>query len=782
MTQSFVRRAGCAALLAICTAGSPAQQAASESQAAVTASGSDEQINLDYVGGKVSIGVGFDSEFDVVGEIMGVLAESADSALIGEGWISSEGGAGGLKLNYHWLFGAESAGTDEAGNPLYRDGTVAKLFAAVDQNDHDDRKLTVGGGMEYQNFFWSVYGMAGLDDERLVTTRVETAQSLVEGTLSGHDFTRIDTIETTTRVFEEPYEWGVGARVGHYLRGPQLRLRAGFDYEDGNQGADQATVSASLDKVFGNTGHVISLRGEYANKSIARSVSSAVDDDDWRGGIFYTFNFGAAHQPAQRYKSQRVQVSGGDPASAADSEEKVAYNEVTISAEANFALDSARLRPEARKVLDDLLAKVDDGGLVSEIRIVGHTCNLGTRTYNQGLSERRARSVVDYLAGHGIDREQMQWSGRGELEPEHANETEATRRLNRRVELSFVTQRKTVKPATGPSEPVYEWKQVEVPTEAPWIRRALRNPVRHKRRVDTYRTEADTSEVTQGEPTFDNQDPQLADDSFNVEQDSSDNLLDVLANDSDPDGDSLSLVEVANPANGSASRSGDAVLYTPAPGFTGIDSFTYTIEDGFGGRLSATVTVNVQPLNAPPQASDDSAEAVSGRATQIDVLTNDTDPDGDPLSVVALTQPANGSAVKLGAGLSYTSAAGFTGTDNFTYTVEDSAGNRDTATVTVQVRDPGEPPQAMDDSAMVMMGQSVTIDVLANDLEPDGQPLTVARIEQPPPSGTATINADGTITYQTEPGFVGTVEFIYVAADPEGNEDSATVSVMVGAD
>ena len=782
MPKSIVHRAACVAILASCAAGSAAQQAGPEHRGGDEANAPAEQINLGYVGGNVSLGVGFDSEFDVVGEIMGVLAESPDSALIGEGWISSEGGSGGLKLNYHWLFGAEPAGTDADGNPVYRDGTVAKLFTAVDQNDHDDRKLTFGGGMEYQNFFWSVYGMAGLDDERQVATRVETVESTVQGTMSGHDFTRTDTIETTTRVFEEPYEWGVGARIGHYLSGPQLRLRAGFDYEDGRQGANQATVSASLDKVFGDTGHVISLRGEYANKSIARSVSSAVEDEDWRGGIFYTFNFGTAHQPVQRYQRQRVQVSGGDPGSAARDREQVVYNEVTISAEANFALDSAELRPEAESVLDDLLAKIEEGGLVSDIRIVGHTCNLGTEQYNQDLSERRARSVVDYLAEHGVARERMQWSGRGESEPAHSNDTEATRRLNRRVELRFATRRKTTKPATGPQEPVYEWQQIEVPTEAPWIRRALRNPVRHKRRVDTYRTEESTTEVTQGEPTFANQQPELADDSFNVQQDSSDNLLDVLANDSDPDGDSLSLVEVGTPGNGTASLSGNSVLYTPAPGFVGIDSFTYTAEDGFGGRLTATVSVKVQPLNGPPQASDDSTQAVAGQATQIDVLANDSDPDGDTLTLVEVSQPANGNAAIAGGGVSYTSAADFTGTDSFTYTVEDTAGSQATATVTVEVRDPGEPPQAMDDSAMVMRGQSVTIDVLANDIDPDGQPLTVARIEQPPDPGTATINADGTITYQTQSVFMGNVTFVYVAADPNGNEDSATVTVMVGGD
>jgi hypothetical protein len=87
--------------------------------------------------------------------------------------------------------------------------------------------------------------------------------------------------------------------------------------------------------------------------------------------------------------------------------------------------------------------------------------------------------------------------------------------------------------------------------------------------------------------------PLADDDAFTVFSDSADNALDVLTGDSDPDGDGLILAEVSDPPNGAAIANGENVLYTPQAGFSGQDTFTYTITDEHGGEATATVTVTV---------------------------------------------------------------------------------------------------------------------------------------------------------------------------------------------
>ncbi len=159
----------------------------------------------------------------------------------------------------------------------------------------------------------------------------------------------------------------------------------------------------------------------------------------------------------------------------------------------------------------------------------------------------------------------------------------------------------------------------------------------------------------------------------------------VLDNDSDPDGDEISITEVGDPANGTAVVNEDGtVTYTPDAGFSGEDSFTYTISDGNGGTDSATVTVTV--VNQPPVAEDDEAETNQGQPVDIPVLNNDSDPDGDDLSITEVGDPANGTAVVNEDGtVTYTPDAGFSGEDSFTYTISDGDGGTDTATVTVTV-------------------------------------------------------------------------------------------------
>ncbi|MFW6339572.1 MAG: Ig-like domain-containing protein [Wenzhouxiangella sp.] len=725
---------------------------------------------MTFAGDRYRVGVGIDTEFDLIGEFLATLNESPTSALIGEGWLGRQS-AGGLKLNYHWLFSGQSeAGPD---GPVYTDGRVAKLFVAADQNQHDDRKLTLGAGYEREDWFMSLYGMRALTDERLVNRAVDLSDVIVRGELDGRGFTRIDQLQRVTELFEKPFDWGLGLRAGRYYDDRLLRLRGGLDYERGDFGNTQLTASFTADRFFAGTPHGLSLRTGWA----VRRGDLADDRNDLRAALVYSYSFGGHHRPVRVFREQAVEVMP-EPRF----EERVVATEVTLSDQATFGLDSAALQPAARETLAELVDAIQEGRLIGRIQVVGHTCDLGPASYNQDLSERRAQAVVDYLRSAGIDADEVTWEGRGQNNPRYPNDGEQNRSRNRRVEIAFVTeQSRTERVRVSPEGPITELRQVEVPSEAPWIRRALRNPVQHKREVDTYRFENVTDTVTEGEVVFDNQPPQANPGEFSVEQDSADNRLDVLANDSDPDGDALALVEVSSPANGEAVISGDAVLYTPAADFFGTDQFTYTIDDGFGGQAMATVTVTVNRANRPPQAGEVNASTLRTQPVDVDVLASSSDPDGDALELVEFSQPANGSVVDAGDVLRYQPDPLFSGEDTFTYTVADGRGGQATGQVVVNVVFANQGPVARPDEASGPPDVAITVDVLANDFDPDGDPLEVIDVARVTAAGAqTTINADGTISFVISANCSGFNLFRYTVRDPFGA--TATANVVVRRD
>ncbi|RMG12196.1 MAG: hypothetical protein D6729_16915 [Deltaproteobacteria bacterium] len=168
-------------------------------------------------------------------------------------------------------------------------------------------------------------------------------------------------------------------------------------------------------------------------------------------------------------------------------------------------------------------------------------------------------------------------------------------------------------------------------------------------------------------------------------------VLDLLANDRDPDGDPLALRSVASPPEGSAaSLRGGLLRYAPPEGFTGEVRFDYEVEDGRGGQASAEVLVHVlaegetQPVRA---ADDPRMHALSGVPTELDVLANDRGDPAGSLWVAEITEaPAHGTALAQGTVVTYQSEPGYEGTDTFAYRVEDALlGGQATAHVTVQV-------------------------------------------------------------------------------------------------
>ena len=257
--------------------------------------------------------------------------------------------------------------------------------------------------------------------------------------------------------------------------------------------------------------------------------------------------------------------------------------------------------------------------------------------------------------------------------------------------------------------------------------------------------------------------------------------INVVANDTDPEGGPLTVTNVSDPPHGSVVNNIDGtVTYTPDPAFIGTDSFQYTIQDNQSLTDTAMVTVSVtQAPNKCPTAVNDSATTEKNEPVQISVLANDTDPDGDTLTVTGTSDPPNGNAVvNPNSTVTYTPDANFTGNDSFTYTITDGRGCSRTATVTVSVTAPvNHPPDAVDDMATTQENTAVTINVVANDTDSDSDSLTVTNVTDPP-NGTAT-NNNGTVTYTPNAGFVGTDNFAYTISDGNGGSDTATVTVTV---
>ncbi|MCB8979697.1 MAG: tandem-95 repeat protein [Ardenticatenaceae bacterium] len=272
--------------------------------------------------------------------------------------------------------------------------------------------------------------------------------------------------------------------------------------------------------------------------------------------------------------------------------------------------------------------------------------------------------------------------------------------------------------------------------------------------------------------------PIANDDNESAVENSSTIQLNVLANDTDPDtGDILTLQSVGTPDHGgTAVINGSLIDYTPATDFAGSESFTYTINDGHGGTATATVIVNLQvdASNSAPQAQDDTPETLEDSTLVIYVLSNDSDPENDSLTILNISSPAHGTAVIQGNYIRYTPNANFNGQDSFTYTISDGEFT-DSATVNITVVSVNDLPQAILDTSATMAGQPVTINVLENDQDPiEGSSLSVTAVSVPA-HGKATTNGTS-ITYTPNAGFIGTETFTYTLSD---GTDSVTGTITV---
>ncbi len=187
--------------------------------------------------------------------------------------------------------------------------------------------------------------------------------------------------------------------------------------------------------------------------------------------------------------------------------------------------------------------------------------------------------------------------------------------------------------------------------------------------------------------------------------------------------------------------------------------------------------------NAPPVAANDDASTAENTPVLIPVLANDADPDGDALQVGSATTPAHGTVtIQPGStNLLYEPTAEYYGTDTFTYVSADPYGASDTATVAVVVIKANDPPQAVDDSVETMEDTPILIHAVVNDVDVDGDPITVFSVTSPA-HGAVQVSAGNTnLLYTPADNFYGADSFSYVIRDGQGGTDTGRVEVAVTA-
>jgi large repetitive protein len=262
----------------------------------------------------------------------------------------------------------------------------------------------------------------------------------------------------------------------------------------------------------------------------------------------------------------------------------------------------------------------------------------------------------------------------------------------------------------------------------------------------------------------------------------------VLANDTDPESDTLTVTRDGGPQHGTLNLNTDGTFtYTPDANWNGVDTWTYTDSDGTNASNVATVTITVTADNDPPDAVGDTYEVAENSTLSVDapgVLGNDSDVDGDTLTAQLESNPSHGTvALHPDGSFSYTPTPDFTGPDVFQYHAADGDATSASTTVTLTVV-PNVPPVAGADSYTIAEDLTLTVNaargLLANDSDADGDTLTATLVTMTK-HGKLTMNADGSFSYRAAANFNGSDSFSYRTFDGKVYSDTVTVTFTVTA-
>jgi len=239
---------------------------------------------------------------------------------------------------------------------------------------------------------------------------------------------------------------------------------------------------------------------------------------------------------------------------------------------------------------------------------------------------------------------------------------------------------------------------------------------------------------------------------------------------------------ISGPTGCSTSPWQTGTAYT-ATGLLPASSYAFRVSarDAFLNETAASVTASATTTaNLAPSASSDTASVEENNQVAIDAIANDSDPEGDTLSITGTTQGVNGSVTHNGVIITYTPDANFTGTDNFSYTIDDGFSGTDTASVSVTVTAQNQLPVANPDNISIVKGDTRVIDVLINDYDPDNDTLVITAVTKANKGTVSWQPGQNTITYTHNPKRKGSDSFNYTISDGRGGVASGTVSITLG--
>lgn len=267
--------------------------------------------------------------------------------------------------------------------------------------------------------------------------------------------------------------------------------------------------------------------------------------------------------------------------------------------------------------------------------------------------------------------------------------------------------------------------------------------------------------------------------------------IDVLANDTDPDGGGTiqGLVIVTPPSHGTAEIVSNKIKYTPTPGYNGDDYLVYKCFDNWTEYSNnALVSIIIYPPNQPPVANNDAYNMIMGNVLNVaapGVFANDTDDVSYVLNGYSPTSAAGGTVVvNTNGSFTYTPpSTGYYGVDTFTYTIKDGLNVVSApATVTITVQNLTLP-KPQNDSYTTTRNQTINIaapGILANDTPgSNGVKQAVPASGSTASGGTYTISANGAFTYVPASGFTGNESITYTATNGAGGTATATIAVKV---
>ncbi|WP_233009230.1 Ig-like domain-containing protein [Rheinheimera faecalis] len=289
--------------------------------------------------------------------------------------------------------------------------------------------------------------------------------------------------------------------------------------------------------------------------------------------------------------------------------------------------------------------------------------------------------------------------------------------------------------------------------------------------------------------------PVALDDSYSLNKNTSLSIASpgLLANDLDLDGDSLIVdsIAVTNPAHGSVQLNPDgAFSYTPTENYTGEDFFVYQLTDGQGGVAQAKVTLLIEMTNAAPVAQNDSYQVGEDEELIVTaaagLLANDTDPDGDTISLQPelLSTVQNGQLLLASDGsFQYLPDQDFFGTDSFSYQIADPAGLVSAATVVLNVLAQNDPPVVQAASFSVNHNTPLSVaapGLLAYASDVDDQNLTLdGQVVVAPTKGSVQLSQDGSFSYSANSQETGSDSFVFRVLDGTGASSTGTVVINI---